>query len=324
MRHWFLLAILVSAACIEPEPLDPGDDDDAQPDDPDPDAGVPPEPDPVLGQDWRLLVDNAPFGARTGSVVIDHGGELWLIAGSVSSANIFYSDVWHSTDGATWTAATGDAGFVRAPSSMCGVSFGGSMWVIQNRSVWSSSDGVQWTNVVPTAAFPQYAGFSCVVWDAEMWLLGPQGAAWSSPDGLTWTQRASCAAGGVIGAAVYGDKLYAAGSAGLYATLDGVTWTPVTLSFSARTLVVADGALWTISGANPTAFYRSTDGVNWTSLALLPPLDIPDLEPTQNNRGRAAFVAFDARLWFIGGGTGYYSSTGQFVYKYFPEVWVSP
>ena len=266
-------------------------------------------PNPVLGKDWSRITAAAPFGARNALTVVENAGTLSLTGGPG-----FY-DVWKSTDGTTWTAATGSVAF----NAGCAASFNGSLWEFDaTRSAWSSPDGATWTQqVTNTLPFLAGVGSLCVEWKSKLWVTYGTGI-YSSPDGIAWTKVGTAPASGL--AVVFNDQMWmlAQGtSAGaVYSSPDGVTWTPVNLSapwlyLTAGHVAVAGGKMWLIAPTGTTDVVWSTvDGLAWDKVQATTPF---------GDRQNFALVAFDPlgtdpRLWLI---DGYDTQTRA-------DIWVSP
>ena len=120
---------------------------------------------PLIGVDWHTTTTTAAFGVRFRFGVAVFQNQMWVIAGSNLAANL--ADVWHSADGATWTAATGNGGFQGGPQR-CVASFGGALWTVpSDKSAWSSPDGVTWTKQL--AALPYTGGGDyCAVFNSQI------------------------------------------------------------------------------------------------------------------------------------------------------------
>jgi hypothetical protein len=128
--------------------------------------------------------------------VIVFEDQLWLIAGSAEG---FKTDVWTSTDGATWTRQTAEAGFTARYHHQV-VLFHDKLWAIAGHAgpvqsdVWSSTDGTTWVEETAAAEFPAREAHQVVVFNDKLWLIGGYGTsgitddAWSSDNGVSWTQ----------------------------------------------------------------------------------------------------------------------------------------
>jgi dihydrofolate reductase len=149
------------------------------------------------------------FSARYShtSVVFDDGAgkKMWVIAGRDSRS---LNDIWHSTNGATWTKATNSEKFSDRYSHTSVVFNDGDstkMWVIGGYSgkfskndVWNSTNGITWTEATNSAKFSGRETHQSVVFNdndgAKMWVIGGDSAAgrlndvWNSAEGNSWTE----------------------------------------------------------------------------------------------------------------------------------------
>ncbi len=146
---------------------------------------------------------------------------MWIIGGMRPGAeqkgnepcgdlcdDVFYNDVWRSTDGVVWTQVTEHAPWVGRDRHTAFV-FQGKLWVIGGRTagevagaplvnlkdVWFSEDGFNWTEVAANAPWPVRYGHQSVVYKERVWLLGgwrdtempyALNDVWSSTDGVNW------------------------------------------------------------------------------------------------------------------------------------------
>jgi hypothetical protein len=110
------------------------------------------------GEHWTTLTETGPWGRdRVQPVVLVYGGKIWLMGGLGGwIENIYYNDVWSSSDGVTWELVNPYADWTpRLWSS--GVVYDGRMFVINGMNetewvdewgntaeIWFSEDGVDW------------------------------------------------------------------------------------------------------------------------------------------------------------------------------------
>jgi hypothetical protein len=85
------------------------------------------------GITWQQATSEAGFVKREYHSSVSHQGKMWVIGGQFDDGMAvgipFYDDVWYSSDGLTWTEATGEAGW-DARSKHSSVVFNGKIWVI--------------------------------------------------------------------------------------------------------------------------------------------------------------------------------------------------
>ncbi|MFA5112753.1 MAG: hypothetical protein WC529_00470 [Candidatus Margulisiibacteriota bacterium] len=226
---------------------------------------------------WTQATGNAfPKGvSQHTSVVFD--GKMWVIGGRNAVYGQGTSEVWSSTDGATWASeSVGSLPFLRQHSSVVYTTgvvpkiwvIGGQNNGIVTSEIWNSSDGVTW-NDMGQANFTPRIQHSSIVFDGKIWAIGgnvkgvtdsdvPTNEVWSSTDGKAWTEVAR--SGGtpffpprighitlshngklwVIGGAyndIAGGKMYLLND--VWSSVNGSTWTRegVLSSFAAVTPV---------------------------------------------------------------------------------------
>lgn len=210
---------------------------------------------------WSTNAGGAPFGHRQGHQVVVFNNALFLIGGQENDSSILalMNDVWTSTDGATWTLVTANAAWSPRDNHTVVVGnngmylYGGDTASGAVDDVWFSVDGKTWTNLTMAATGTGRYVHSSMYFKNLLWIIGgvntaitPLNDVWSSPDGQTWTLRnaAAFAAGRYdMASTVYNNRMWLIGGvmgvtldANVYASADGVTWTPITVTpgFGAR------------------------------------------------------------------------------------------
>jgi hypothetical protein len=132
------------------------------------------------GITWTEATSATAFCIRHCHTSVVYNNKMWVIGGYYSSRteNKDLNDVWYSTDGVTWTAATSAVAF-SARSSHTSVVYDNKICVIGgsyvgNRlnDVWYSADGVTWTEATSAAAFSTRSSHSSVIYDNKMWVIG--------------------------------------------------------------------------------------------------------------------------------------------------------
>ena len=291
---------------------------------------------------WQRQAQNAAWHPRYGHTVVvnEEAGEMWLMGGYDSVTR--YNDVWYSSDGATWGQISPAGPMWSQRYYHSSVFFQGKAWVMGGEDgslslpndVWSSANGAQWTLELASAPWPGRAAHASVVFDDRIWILGGAAApslndVWSSPDGINWNQETAAAPWsarhGHMAVAHQGQIWvmggYAAGSGldDVWSSPDGINWSPVLTGASWGPRYGAAAAsfnneIWLMGGTDfalpSMGYYRdvwhSQDGLTWASSTLTAPWAA---------RAGMPGVAFDYRLWVIGGidGSGVYD-----------DVWCSP
>ena len=281
------------------------------------------------GLTWTEAASAAGFSARQAhtSAVFDPEAsgqaKLWVIGGFDGTHK---NDVWHSSDGISWTEASPAADFP-ARGSHTSVVFDNKLWVIGGNDddgglkndAWRSSDGISWTQATPAADFPARSSHTSMVFDNKMWVIGgfdggPKNDVWHSIDGINWTQATAAAAFSARyghTSTVFDGKLWVIGGYGgsskndVWYSSDGITWTEATpaADFPARsghTSVVFDpdtsgqDKLWVIGGyddggSEKNDVWYSSDGATWLQATGF------------SGRSLHTSEVFDGKLWVIGG-----------------------
>jgi len=246
--------------------------------------------------EWTCVANPAAFAGRDGAGALSFNGKMWLLGGwnpgdKVNFPHVCNSEVWSSTDGATWTEEVAEAPWFGRHTAGY-VVHNGRMWVvggdcIQRRyqnDVWSSADGIQWDLVTDRVPWADRVLHYTVAFDGKIWVMGgqtlPQFApaeeifyddVWCSVDGAEWT-RVTDHAGwphrGMIGGSV---------------VLDGRMW-------------VLGGGVYDTPKRPDRTFYNdvwaSSDGANWECV-----LDCAPWHPRQYHD----VAVFDGRMWVMEG-----------------------
>lgn len=190
-----------------------------------------------------------------------------------------------STDAVTWTGGT-----ALVPNSSTSFAFTSNENIIvyfnyQSATYYTSTNGTAWT--ARTITMAGYTN-SSLFWRALDWhgdyflaMCDSNGASAYSTDGITWTQTAPpganyCAStrqtSTNIRVAVAGVSGFATTSA--TRTTDLVTWTAITMPFSAVwTSVTANDNIFVAVASAASSAATSTDGITWTSRTMPGALD---------------------------------------------------
>ena len=287
--------------------------------------------DTPLDSDWKQTNSNPGFDPRENAQAVAAGGQMILVGGLGSLNN----DVWVSSDGASWSAATTAAGF-SGRFGHTSLAFNSELWVIggfdgtSRSDVWSSSDKINWNEPTANAAFGARHLHTSVVFnpstgsdqDGKMWVIGgvddsngPKNDVWSSSDGISWNQsiaNAPWSARYSHASYVMGGKIWVVGGTDgthlfndVWSSFDGQTWTRATNSadFSARkglSGVVYNGAAYVIGGQDANGFlndmWYSYDGAIWKKSVLK--------NGQFTARANHSSVVFNNAIWVIAGNSG--------------------
>lgn len=163
----------------------------------------------------------------------------------------------YSSDGVTWTAATGISG------AIYGVTWNGSIFCAVGVDVaFTSPDGITWTlRTIPAGSY------TAVTWGGTKFCaVGSGGACATSPDGITWTAQSMPNANTYRDVEWNGSLFCAVSQSSSCATSpDGVTWTARAMPTGAYESIAWNGYRFVAVGG-PVA--QSLDGITWTGVAL--------------------------------------------------------
>jgi len=182
-----------------------------------------------------------PWGPRALHYTVAFNDKIWVIGGQTvpqfaASPEIFYRDIWNSSDGITWEQVKPVEPFWPQRGMIGGsVVFNNRIWILGGgtydtatiptrkfyNDVWSSADGIHWTQHTKSAPWHPRQYHDVAVYDNRMWILegyNPKNRndVWHSADGVTWHE------------------------------VKNTPWKPR----HAASVYVHDGALWMIAGNN--------------------------------------------------------------------------
>jgi len=301
-----------------------------------------------LGKDWGQAAAHVGW-ASAGEAVV-HDGRIWIFAWPAFPTPRS-SEVWYSSDGATWTSATLSAPW-HDRVGFTPLAFDGRIWIfggsyeIQGshgvgflNDVWYSSDGVKWTSASLSAPWGPRTGHTSVVFGGKMWVIGGHIAqspyckndVWCSLDGVAWTSAtlsALWAPRGSHASVVFDGKIWVIGGLDdtfhykndVWCSSDGVTWTSATLSAAwaprySHASVVHEGRVWVMGGGVLDQPWNND--VWYSSDGAY--WTSATLSATWPPRAGQAAVVYDDRIWIMGGTYGYMPRIGDL-----NDVWYSP
>ncbi len=167
------------------------------------------------GKNWTLVNKGkpVPWGPRALHYTVAFKDKIWVIGGQTmpafsKSEEVFYRDVWTSTDGVNWEKITPKEPFWSKRGMIGGSAvFKDRIWIlgggtydtpkIKTRNfyndVWSSADGVEWKQHLKAAPWDARQYHEVAVFDGRMWVLegyslgkGNRNDVWHSADGVNW------------------------------------------------------------------------------------------------------------------------------------------
>lgn len=299
---------------------------------------ITPEPNPSPINISAAVFGNAMWIVRNGKSYSSTDGLVWTqrsasIAIGGSAASRAYASLT-AYNGALWYIGGGlnhVGGTATTPASGDTVD-----------DVFRSNDGVNWTQVAPTASFGARFQHSTFVLNGRLWVMGgrshvggvftERGTTYSTTDGQTWRAEAlttemdraylsqAVEEPGRVTMIAGAHRSY---SSKVWQTTDGSAWTELEpVAFSPRLLadgVSFNGWLWLIGGGrldslDTNEVWRSADGINWSR--------VQSSGAIFSGRSSHRVVAFNNRLWVIGGVNYFAGENGTLQYS--NEVWSSP
>jgi formylglycine-generating enzyme required for sulfatase activity len=227
------------------------------------------------GAAWTLLLDEAPWPARSDAAVAILHDALWLLGGRDGEGALLH-DVWRSEDGVTWTEVTA-SGIWGPRAGHAALEYRGHLVVIGGEApggsargdVWFSSDGRDWSQTTQTEPYGARIGLGAAVHEGYLVVTG-----------------------GHDGTGLYPEVRH---------TFDGIAWdiTEAAPAFAPRTdhgFTPFAGKLWVLGGetagglTNGTAY--SAMGTEWKSPTTA--------APWPARKGHAVVNA-GSSLWLLGG-----------------------
>jgi hypothetical protein len=195
------------------------------------------------GKRWELVNGKVPWGPRALHYTVAFKDKIWVMGGQTMpgfarAKEVFYRDVWASTDGARWEQVVPKGPHWSARGMIGGSAvFKDRIWVLGGgtydtpkvprrnfyNDVWSSADGAHWVRHVERAPWAPRQYHEVAVFDDRLWVLegysqpgGNRNDVWHSADGVTWHE------------------------------VPKTPWKPR----HAASVFVHDGALWMVAGNN--------------------------------------------------------------------------
>lgn len=131
------------------------------------------------GENWELITNNAPWGARYDLAAEVFNDKLFVTGGVVPGEWKGMKDVWFSNDGINWELANKESPWP-GRHGLCLTSYNNYLWVIGGWSgygkgyndVWFSQDGKIWEQTLEDSLWPGREDLTCVVFQDHIWLMG--------------------------------------------------------------------------------------------------------------------------------------------------------
>ena len=281
----------------------------------------------ILTKDTRTIDYSYP---KSSHETLFFQNKLWTIGGF--NAEGLTNEIFNSTDGVHWNKVITSNIFSERQSSQA-IVFQDKLWVFGGvgitgmlNDVWSSENGIDWYMESIETTFPIRRDTQIVAFKDKLWMIGgydstnreAKNDVWSSENGIDWiliTEHTGFSARSHHTAAVYNEKIWViAGSNAkdVWSSSDGVNWMKNTennlLARTGHELTVYDSKLWVIGGYIPSRVESgvtieggfsndilwTTDGETWNEIQS---------QEYFSPRNHFQSVAFDNKLWIIGGNT---------------------
>lgn len=169
------------------------------------------------GKTWNYVNKGKelPWKDRVLHYTVVHDDKIWVIGGQsmpafAKSPEVFYQDVWTTTDGIEWTKIEPKEPCWSARGMIGGAAVkDGRIWILGggtydtpttpsrkfHNDVWSSADGVNWKQHTDKAPWHPRQYHDVAVWDGKLWVMegyhkdgGNRKDVWFSDDGVNWTE----------------------------------------------------------------------------------------------------------------------------------------
>jgi hypothetical protein len=167
------------------------------------------------GKTWSLVNKGkkVPWGPRALHCTVAFKDRIMVMGGQTipqiaTEKEVFYRDVWTSTDGISWEKLALKEPCWSARGMIGGsVVFNNRVWVLGggtydtpkipkrkfHNDVWSSADGISWTRHLEEAPWAPRQYHEVAVFDGRMWVMegyregkGNRNDVWYSADGVNW------------------------------------------------------------------------------------------------------------------------------------------
>jgi len=163
------------------------------------------------GVDWTKIDDHVPWDDRVLHYTVTFDDKIWVMGGQamplfVQGPDVFYRDIWNTTDGTNWTEVIPEEPYWSARGMIGGQAvFNDRMWILGGgrydtptkpreyyNDVWSSADGVTWQRHTTDAPWDPRQYHQVLAFDNRLWVMEGYHAplemndVWYSDDGENW------------------------------------------------------------------------------------------------------------------------------------------
>lgn len=163
------------------------------------------------GANWTKVDDQVPWADRVLHYTVTFDNKIWVMGGQsmplfVSGPDVFYRDIWTTTNGTNWTEVIPLEPYWSARGLICGQAvLNNRIWILGGgrydtptkprayyNDVWSSADGIHWELHTTDAPWDPRQYHSVVTFDSRLWVIEgyrqplEMNDVWYSDDGDNW------------------------------------------------------------------------------------------------------------------------------------------
>lgn len=244
---------------------------------------------------WATAINNAPLLAMASSssvtVAVGSGGFVktstdgnsWAIRGS-GTTNTLRDIAWSgtkfvavgdagtilkSTDGISWSTAV-----LENSPQLNGITWSGTQFVAVGDGIFWSPDGVSWTSKTPSYT----RQLAAITWTGTKFVAVSKGNVLkaadtlTSADGINWAVQGTAIESDLNAVSSSPSQVVMVGSAGIYSSPDGITWTQRQTSDRYLDVTWTGAQFVAVGGAINSIIMTSPDGITWTSKSSFSPV----------------------------------------------------
>ncbi len=268
-------------------------------------------------KNWQIATNQAQWSPRYSFSALVFKDKMWVIGG-VTADDVRQTDVWNSTDGATWTLAADTVSLLKRLGFTI-IPFKGALYLLGGAifetfgDVWRSENGAHWTQVTDSTGWWRQF-HSAIVHNNKMWILGGYNEngkkcndVWYSSDGITWKQATGAAgwSARIYHTSVsYDNKIWVIGGGfnekDSWYSVDGKSWILATNNNLPQNIYLYNVAtyankMWFTGGQWNSSFYNtvyhSIDGIHWVN----------EYSGSWQARSFHGALEYKKKLWIMGG-----------------------
>lgn len=237
------------------------------------------------GSRWVVVCQSSPAGTPTTKTAWSTDAITWN-AVALGTTSRMQNVVWdgtyfvatgnaaeefYSTDGTSWTLATGattQQNFIHSATNGAGTTVAVAYTTLGNNLKYTTN-GTSWTQITVGSS----QRLVSIAYGNSIWVvtLGATGnSVYTSSDGITWTLQSGVLPATAWFGLVYGTKFVAVpntSTTGAYST-NGTSWTSMTVPTGSYQNVGYSNGIYLAVSYGTTNAITSTDGITWTARTL--------------------------------------------------------